>query len=284
MEKLKHMKDCLMSCVQSQVSGNLHNVDAKELGEAIDMIKDLSEAIYYCTITKSMEETDKERYYTPMRDMDKRYGTMYFTDSHGVYHPSANMTTVNPNTRNYPTGTSLLGSHMNQLDGKEDRGIYWFSRLLEHFGCKLCIGGHKHTYSLSYPIKENYQWKRDSDSKYQDSCYIDNGNYISNPKPMSSTLEDESGFEPDYEITWEVKTNKSDNGDDPYNVKTSKLISISSTKTPYIPSNLYNKIGEQKFINGNVDYYRCCTPIDIKQNTKYDGFVNYSMCQATGYK
>jgi hypothetical protein len=101
---------------------------------------------------------------------------------------------------------------------------------------------------------------------------------------MSSTLEDESGFEPEYEITWEVKTNKNDNGDDPYNVKTSKLITISSTKTPYIPSNLYNNIGEQKFIKDNIDYYRCCTPIDIKQNTKYDGFVNYSMCQATGYK
>ena len=56
MEKLKHMKDCLMACVQNQVSGHLDQVDAKELGEAIDMIKDLEEAIYYATITKAMEE------------------------------------------------------------------------------------------------------------------------------------------------------------------------------------------------------------------------------------
>jgi hypothetical protein len=36
---------------------DLSSVDTEELGEAIDMVKDLSEAIYYCTITKSMEET-----------------------------------------------------------------------------------------------------------------------------------------------------------------------------------------------------------------------------------
>jgi type IV secretory pathway VirB4 component len=47
------MKTTLMSCVQSQMS-NLKDVDAKELGEAIDMLKDLEEAMYYCTITEAM--------------------------------------------------------------------------------------------------------------------------------------------------------------------------------------------------------------------------------------
>jgi hypothetical protein len=115
-EMMKMMKDTLMNCVQGQM-GDLSSVDAKELGEAIDMIKDLSEAIYYCTITKSMEETDKERYYTPMRDMDKRYGTMYYTDSHGVSHPSANMTTGNQNARNYP----MFDDPMEMRDYREGR-------------------------------------------------------------------------------------------------------------------------------------------------------------------
>jgi hypothetical protein len=39
---------------------HLDTVDTKELGEAIDMIKDLSEAIYYCTITEAMEKKDEE--------------------------------------------------------------------------------------------------------------------------------------------------------------------------------------------------------------------------------
>ena len=58
---------------------------------------------------------------------------------------------------------------------------------------------------------------------------------------------------------------------------------ISSTKTPYIPSDLYSLIGENKF-KGNTTYYRCCAPMEVSDGGKYDGFVNYSMCQATGYK
>lgn len=85
-ERLKRMKETLASCVEGQL-GNLQNVDAKELGEVVDMVKDLEEAIYYCTITKSMEEAEQKEqhtehhYYTPMyyRDMD-RYGRgkMYY--------------------------------------------------------------------------------------------------------------------------------------------------------------------------------------------------------------
>ena len=55
MKQLETMKEQLMACAQGQM-GNLQNVDAKELGEVIDMIKDLEEAIYYCTITKAMNE------------------------------------------------------------------------------------------------------------------------------------------------------------------------------------------------------------------------------------
>ena len=104
-EQMKMMKTTLMNCVQGQM-GDLTSVDAKELGEAVDMIKDLSEAIYYCTITESMEKNDKEKEkYYPVdyyRDMDKPYGYMYYTDSHGVSHPSANMSTGSQGTRNYP--------------------------------------------------------------------------------------------------------------------------------------------------------------------------------------
>jgi len=56
-DNLKTMKEQLMSCVQGQL-GDLSKVDAHELGEAVDMIKDLSEAIYYCTITESMEKSE----------------------------------------------------------------------------------------------------------------------------------------------------------------------------------------------------------------------------------
>lgn len=95
-EQMKHMKTTLMNCVQGQL-GDLSSVDAEELGEAMDMIKDLSEAIYYCTITESMEKSEKEKKEQPMmypveyryypmdynryyRDMDKAQGNMYYTE------------------------------------------------------------------------------------------------------------------------------------------------------------------------------------------------------------
>ena len=53
MHRLLCIKDSLLTCVETQMD-HLDTVDAKELGEVIDMIKDLEEAIYYKTITESM--------------------------------------------------------------------------------------------------------------------------------------------------------------------------------------------------------------------------------------
>lgn len=57
MERLKAMKNMLMSCVEGQMT-HLEEVDAKELGEVVDMIKDLEEAIYYCTIVEAMNNPE----------------------------------------------------------------------------------------------------------------------------------------------------------------------------------------------------------------------------------
>lgn len=59
MKRLCEIKNCLISAAQSQMS-NLQNCDAEELGEVIDMIKDIEQAIYYCTITKAMKESDED--------------------------------------------------------------------------------------------------------------------------------------------------------------------------------------------------------------------------------
>lgn len=58
-ERLKHMKETLMCAVEVQLC-DLGEVDTKELGEAIDMIKDLEEAIYYCTVTEAMNSSSRE--------------------------------------------------------------------------------------------------------------------------------------------------------------------------------------------------------------------------------
>ena len=60
MEQLHAMKESLINCVQSEIY-NLNEANAEELGAAVDMIKDLSEAIYYCTITDAMKENDEKK-------------------------------------------------------------------------------------------------------------------------------------------------------------------------------------------------------------------------------
>ena len=79
MENLKKMKEGLIGVAEGQVYGNIEQVNAKELGEVMDMIKDLSEALYYCTITESMEKQAYEEqhgqpmYYEQMGMPEPRY-------------------------------------------------------------------------------------------------------------------------------------------------------------------------------------------------------------------
>lgn len=56
MERLKHIQKALIDCVEAQVLCNIDEVDAKELGEVVDVIKDISETLYYHAITEAMEE------------------------------------------------------------------------------------------------------------------------------------------------------------------------------------------------------------------------------------
>ena len=58
-ERLKEIKEIILCAVEEQVEC-LSEVNTKELGEAIDMIKDLEEAIYYATVTEAMNKPGKE--------------------------------------------------------------------------------------------------------------------------------------------------------------------------------------------------------------------------------
>ncbi|MCI7401057.1 MAG: hypothetical protein MSH40_00015 [Christensenella sp.] len=51
-------------------------VNTREMGEVIDMIKDLEESIYYCTIVEAMAGDSNYNYY---RDIDQNQGRMYYS-------------------------------------------------------------------------------------------------------------------------------------------------------------------------------------------------------------
>ena len=107
MERLKAMKDRLVNCVEQQLD-NISAADTKELGEAVDMIKDLEEAIYYCTVTEAMKDnaemdwemkednhlqepnSNSRMYYS-----GKRYPMMY--SDKGYYHRDDGTVTIDSN-------------------------------------------------------------------------------------------------------------------------------------------------------------------------------------------
>lgn len=81
MERLKDLKNRLLSCVESAMV-DLNNTDTKELKEAIEAIHYLDESIYYCTIVKAMEEgsENEAKWYTEpsSRNGSTQTGRMYY--------------------------------------------------------------------------------------------------------------------------------------------------------------------------------------------------------------
>ena len=171
MERLKHMKETLMACIEGEVC-NLKEADTKELGEAIDMLKDLEEAIYYATITKSMHEQDKKEkevmyypypmyyspdmkennnryfyergengrymvYFDPERDMDRNMGKMYYSDGNGRggNNSGSSSNSSNGNSRNYtPENYMLPESMRDRREGRSpiNRKTYMEGKEMHH--------------------------------------------------------------------------------------------------------------------------------------------------------
>lgn len=106
-EVLKMMKDQLVSCVQGQLS-DISRADAHELGEAVDMIKDLAEAIYYCTITESMEKSEEATRGQGETNINY-YTTPYMNNMNGMYPEYRDMERSG-GYMYYPTGGNSEGS------------------------------------------------------------------------------------------------------------------------------------------------------------------------------
>lgn len=79
MERFKSVKEMLMAQIEGQMS-HLYDVDAKELGEVIDMVKDLEEAMYYCTITEAMKKKEEQPQYNNINYYtEPYYDKMYYS-------------------------------------------------------------------------------------------------------------------------------------------------------------------------------------------------------------
>ena len=54
------MTEKLAECAEKQFDAGIENIDTAEMGQVVDMMKDLSEAMYYRELTKAMQEFDAE--------------------------------------------------------------------------------------------------------------------------------------------------------------------------------------------------------------------------------
>lgn len=64
------MIEKLAECAEKQFDNGIENVDTAEMGQVTDMLKDLSEAMYYRTLTKAMDDSEPEE----IMEMFERYG------------------------------------------------------------------------------------------------------------------------------------------------------------------------------------------------------------------
>lgn len=86
-ERIHKMLECLAEKSSCEIEKGIENVNTEEMGEVIDMIKDLSEAEYYATITKAMNEADEADIMEKLLEYgdDRRYYDQYrmlMEDSH----------------------------------------------------------------------------------------------------------------------------------------------------------------------------------------------------------
>lgn len=71
MEHLKKIKYKLVNCVYEELEHNWENINLGELGEVIDMIKDLEKSIYYESIVTAMEKDGSEKHIKWMKDEEE---------------------------------------------------------------------------------------------------------------------------------------------------------------------------------------------------------------------
>lgn len=130
-DRLKHMKETLMCAVEMQLC-DLGEVDTKELGEAIDMIKDLEEAIYYCTVTEAMNNPQKDKEWK----MDNEHSRMYYGGEYSRMMPEYPMYAEQGGRRRREDGTFYMdggssgnnGQNYNSNGGQNSNNQMYYGR------------------------------------------------------------------------------------------------------------------------------------------------------------
>ena len=143
-KRLMAMKQNLASAIEAQLC-NLSEVDCEELGQAIDMLKDLEEALYFCTITEAMTgegkgkgnveieyEGHKKNGHSQMNGNDQMYygGSQMYMGSPMMYANGSNGNgSSSGSSSNGGSSTSYYGGNDQMYyQGRDSQGRYTSGR------------------------------------------------------------------------------------------------------------------------------------------------------------
>lgn len=174
--------------------------------------------------------------------------------------------------RSISSANALVGCHMNQVSkGDFGYGIYWFSRLMEYRNIKLVLGGHKHTYCVTYPLAENYKYGDDKWSLI-DGCMA-----------MSETLNND--LERSVKWTWTGENIGDSNTTIPYEANHTKL-PLTLVSDDELATRYNNNCNDQFIINKALSGKNENAPIFLPCHIISDNWINgkhYTQEEADNY-
>lgn len=121
---MHNMIEKLTKCAEMEFEKGVENVDTKEMGDVVDIIKDLAEAMYYRTLVVAMEDSEYgEDYdeYGPMEDGRRGYRGQPRSKTSGRYMSRGDGRRSNRGRRGYeePMGDYEMTPEMYKMHSPE---------------------------------------------------------------------------------------------------------------------------------------------------------------------
>ena len=175
------------------------------------------------------------------------------------------------------SSAKLIGSHCNQISEKEDgKGLHWMSRLFEYRGITLCLGGHKHTYACTYPVRENYLYTKN------DIIYW---SYMNGPMDMPDSLKDDTAEWVVYAINTDDETiNKKQINLSKFPIvkRPSSHISLDTNGSMNVTVDVKENVGTDNERTVTYTVYKTNNSIDHTDWIINDAFVQLTQTEGSG--
>lgn len=132
-KRIHDMVEKLTKCTEMELEKGIENVDTEEMGEVVDMIKDLCEAEYYAKVSKAMDEHDfdnaeeimddgRRGYRGQPRDSRGRYIRRGYEEMMGYMPEMYRDMDRDGMGRMYYTGSTSTGGSQGQSNGGSSMG------------------------------------------------------------------------------------------------------------------------------------------------------------------